>query len=68
MNEAAAFKIIVGKVLIQLQFIPPFLVGLALVYFIYSVVLVIKNSGDEAKLTESKKSMTFGIVALFIMI
>jgi len=65
---ATNFAGVVNKLIEQFQPVTLFLVGLALVYFLYGVSQVILNSGDEAKLTEGKKTMLWGILALFIMV
>jgi len=46
----------------------PLVIGLALVYFIYGIAQYISNSGDAAKKEEGKTRMTWGIIALFVII
>jgi hypothetical protein len=46
----------------------PLLTALATVYFIWGVVEFIKNSDNEAKRKEGRARLTWGIVALFVMV
>ena len=46
----------------------PLLVTLAVFYFIWGVVKYIQNAGDEEKRKEGAKMMTYGIIALFVII
>ncbi len=45
-----------------------FLFALALVYFLYGMVMFIKNADDEKARNEGKQNMIWGIVGLFIMV
>jgi len=45
-----------------------FLFALALVYFLYGMVVFIKNADDEKARNEGKQNMIWGIVGLFIMV
>jgi hypothetical protein len=65
---ALAFSDFVDKFLGQFKALPLLLMALATAYFIYGVVGVISNSGDEAKLKEGKERMVWGIIALFVMV
>ncbi|HEY4504250.1 MAG TPA: pilin [Candidatus Paceibacterota bacterium] len=45
----------------------PIFVGLALLYFIWNVISLIRSE-DEGKREEAKKGMWWGIVALFVIV
>jgi hypothetical protein len=42
--------------------------GLALVYFLWGVIKYIRQAGDEKSREEARKVMSFGIIALFVMV
>ncbi|HEY4504391.1 MAG TPA: hypothetical protein VJI73_01325 [Candidatus Paceibacterota bacterium] len=44
------------------------LIGLALVVFLWGVIQFIIASGDTQKVEEGKKTMLWGIIALFVMV
>lgn len=46
----------------------PLIITLALVYFLYGIVQYLISAGDESKRKESVKVITYGIIALFVMI
>jgi len=46
----------------------PFLITLALVYFLYGVAQYIMNQGDEEARTAARAVMINGIIALFVVI
>jgi len=46
----------------------PVLVGLALVFFIWGIVVFIANSGNEQEQQVGKQKMIWGIVALFVIV
>ena len=46
----------------------PIAVTLALLVFIWGLIIFIKNSGDEEAKKEGKRKMGWGIVALFVII
>lgn len=50
-----------------LQQILPVLMSIAVIYFIYNV-LMYAIAGDEEKKKEAKNNMIWGIVALFVMV
>ncbi|HEY4524405.1 MAG TPA: pilin [Candidatus Paceibacterota bacterium] len=41
---------------------------LALVYFLWGIVKYLQSVGDETKRQEGIKMMTYGIIALFVMV
>ena len=55
----------IGGILNQLV---PIAVTLALLVFIWGLVIFIKNSGDEEAKKEGKRKMGWGIVTLFVII
>ena len=46
----------------------PFLVALALFLFIYGLMKFLSKGGSEESVTEGKKLMLWGIIALFMML
>lgn len=42
--------------------------GLALVYFLWGVIKYIRQAGDQKSREEARKVMSFGIIALFVMV
>ncbi|HEY9583042.1 MAG TPA: hypothetical protein VJK09_01885 [Candidatus Paceibacterota bacterium] len=68
MYTATTFSGLVSNIITQMQPIGAVLVGLALVYFIWGVAQVVLNAGDETKLEEGKKTMLWGVIALFVMV
>jgi len=46
----------------------PLIITLALVYFLFGIVKYLTSAGDESKRKESVKVITFGIIALFVMV
>ncbi|MBI4136183.1 MAG: hypothetical protein HY481_01365 [Candidatus Vogelbacteria bacterium] len=44
------------------------LLALALVYFLWGVFKYIQSAGDETKRKEGVSMMTYGIIALFVMV
>ncbi|MFA7252279.1 MAG: pilin [Candidatus Paceibacterota bacterium] len=69
MNTPDNFKELVQDTFIEgiLNPIVPFLIGLAVVMFIYGVLLFMFNDGGE-KREEGKQYMIWGIVGIFVMV
>lgn len=44
------------------------LIGIALLYFIWGLVLFITQSGDEKAVGEGKQKMIWGIITLFVLV
>lgn len=67
--SATNFKDLVNNVFISglLKPLVPFLIGLAVVVFIYGVLVVIFSEGGEKK-EGGKKYMLWGIVGIFVMV
>ena len=68
MYTASTFATVTNNVIGQFRPLSAFAIGLALVYFIYGLATFILNSGNEEKVAEGKKTMIWGVLALFIMI
>ena len=51
-----------------LNLIIPLLVGLALVVFIYGVLVYVINASSDDKRKEGTKFMLYGIIGLFVMV
>jgi len=63
------FKELINNVFINGIFRPlvPFLIGLAVIVFIYGVLLLMLSEGGEKK-EEGKQFMIWGIVGIFVMV
>jgi len=46
----------------------PFIVGLAVLFFMWGVFQFIKSSGNEDELTEGRNRMIYGIIGIFVMV
>lgn len=68
MYTASTFAGVIDNVLVQLRPIAGLLVGLALAYFLWGLAQFILNSSDAAKREDGKKTMLWGIIALFVMV
>jgi succinate dehydrogenase/fumarate reductase cytochrome b subunit len=42
--------------------------GAALVYFLYGLMVFILNAGQEAKRSEGKRHMFWGLIGMFVMV
>ncbi len=69
MSQITDFKSLI-KVIGENVFTPlvGLLMALALTYFLWGVVKYIQSTGDEAKRKEGINMMTYGIIALFVMV
>ncbi len=45
-----------------------FIIGLALLYFLWGLSKFVLNSGDEGAVKEAKQMMVWGVIALFVMV
>jgi len=61
-------SIIQGLLEILLGVAVPLIVSLAVVYFLFGIVKYLLSAGDETKRKESIKVITFGLIALFVMV
>ena len=46
----------------------PFIVGLAVLFFMWGVFQFIRASGNEDELTEGRNRMIYGIIGIFVMV
>ena len=44
------------------------IIGLAVLYFLWGVAQFVLSAGDEKKVEEGRKTMLWGIIALFVMV
>jgi len=51
-----------------LQLVVPLAIAVALVVFIWGLVIFIANSGDEKKASEGRQRMIWGVLALFLIV
>jgi hypothetical protein len=54
--------------LLLLAQLVPFLLGLALVVFVWGMVLFIARSGDEKAIAQGKQQMIWGVIGLFVLV
>ncbi len=66
--QAATFSGIVDNIVNILRPLVGLLIGVALIYFVWGVITFISSAGDEGKRAEGKQVMTWGIIALFVML
>lgn len=66
--EAASLKGITTAIEDILGAAVPFVAGLALLYFLWGLVIFIAKSGEESARTEGKSKMLWGIVGLFVIV
>lgn len=62
------FGVMFTEIIDTLQIAVPVLVILALVLFVWGVVVFIFNSGDEKGREEGKKKIVWGLVGLFVIV
>ncbi len=67
--EVTTFKELIDTVFINglLKPLVPFLIGLAVVIFLYGVILFMFSEGGEKK-EEGKEYMFWGIIGIFVMV
>lgn len=46
----------------------PLVISLAVIYFLYGIVKYLIAAGDETKRKESVKVITYGLIAIFVMV
>jgi len=63
---AVNFGDILGKVSDALKIILPILISLAVIFFVYSLLMYILKEGEEK--AKAKTQMIWGIIILFVMI
>jgi hypothetical protein len=66
-NPAYPLSVTTG-IMTVLEFLFPLLLALAVLYFIWGVVVFIAQAGDEKARTEGKQRMVWGIGGLFIIV
>ena len=49
-------------------YIVPIIFGLAFMFFLYGVMMYVKNAANEAKRKEGTNFMIYGIISLFVMV
>lgn len=59
---------LISRITDILNLVVPLLIGVAVVIFLFGVVKYITAGGDEAKRTEARNTMIFGIIGLFVMV
>ncbi len=65
---AVDFREIVNRIIDQASILPGFIIGLAVVYFIYNVFLYIQSGSNPKQAEEATKMITYSIVFIFVMI
>ena len=67
-NRGLSFSGLANKIQVIANAVIPFLVGLAVVGIIWGIFKYVKSAGDAEKIVEGRKTIVYGIVALFIMV
>lgn len=65
---AKTIEDVIGVVSDILNVLVPFLIAIAVVVFLYGVIKYVTAGGDEAKRTEGRNTMIYGIIGLFVMV
>jgi len=65
---AAGLDNFLGKLTNWLGLLLPILVGVAVIVFIWGLIIFIYKSNDETGRAEGKQRMIWGIIALFVMV
>ena len=64
-GDLASFILVIGHII---NLLVPMVSTLAVVYFFYGLAKYILNAGDEDKRKEAQGVMTWGVLALFIIV
>lgn len=59
---------LIYKFTIFLRILVPLIIGMAVVIFLYGLMMYMTNIGDETKRKESIQYITSGLIGLFVMI
>ena len=59
------FKNIIDQIAYPIEYL---LFALAIIYFVYGVMVFIKNADNEEKRAEGQKHIMWGIIGIFIMV
>ncbi len=59
---------VIQRITSLLNALIPFIITLAMVYFLWGVSQFILHGGDETKRSEGRQTMIYGIIALFVMV
>jgi len=65
---AMDFKGLVTQIMGQIDILPAFIIGLAVLYFLWNVAQYIMAGGDPKKAEEAGKMITYSLIAMFVMI
>lgn len=66
--SAQSVREVIGRLQVALDALMPFLVGLALVFFIIGVLKYIMAQDNESGRTAARQMMVNGIIALFVIV
>ena len=62
------FKGLVERIADQIGILPNFIIGLAIIYFLWNVFQYIQAGGDPKKAEEAGKMITYSLIAIFVMV
>ena|SRR3989344_9171440 len=68
LTYAAGIDGLISNLSRWLRMLLPILVGVAVVVFIWGLIVFISKANDETAREEGKKRMIWGIIALFVMV
>jgi uncharacterized membrane protein YozB (DUF420 family) len=66
-QAVTTFEGLVGRVYSMLSMIVPIIISLALIVFLWGIFLLVKSNSEKGR-ADAINIITFGIVALFIMV
>lgn len=67
-NAQTTFGTIISKVSDWITMLVPLAISAALLFFIWGLVVFVRDSGEEEALEEGKRKMIWGIIALFVIV
>lgn len=62
------FSDLVNMIMGTIGLVIPLIIGMALITFIYGIILYISRAGDESKREEGVRYIFYGIIGLFVMV
>ncbi|MEI6296442.1 MAG: hypothetical protein WCO84_02225 [bacterium] len=66
-NSSLDFRGFLKNIMDQLDLIPQFIIGLAVLYLMLNIFTYIQSGSDLKKLEEATKMITYSVIAIFIM-
>jgi hypothetical protein len=67
-HAQTTFRTLVGDFIGMINVLVPIIIGLALVFFLWGLLIFITQSGDEETARKGKTRMLWGVIGLFVMV